>query len=116
MKEFKTYVKDECVKLKPFPGTTMKQQQHYTIPSFVDKTPSIVIIYGRLNDIYNWNATAEQISTGIADKVVVCYADEVNAVFVFTLPLICIKNNYLNGKVPTINFFLVISAKKCFDR
>lgn len=112
MKEFKTYVKDECVKLKPFPGTTMKQQQHYTIPSFVDKTPSIVIIYGRLNDIYNWDATAEQISSGIADKVVLCYADEVNAVF--TLPLICIKNNYLNGKVPTINFLLSHICKKMF--
>ena len=49
MKEFNTYVKNGYIKLRPFPGTTMKQLLHYTAPSLVDKIPSIVIIYGGCN-------------------------------------------------------------------
>ena len=40
MKEFNSYVKNRHSKLRPFPGATVKQLQHYAIPSLVDETPN----------------------------------------------------------------------------
>ena len=40
MKEFNSYVKNGHSKLRSFPGTTVKQRQHFAIPSLVDETPN----------------------------------------------------------------------------
>ena len=40
IKEFNSYVKEGYSKLRPFPGATVKQLQHYAIPGLVDETPN----------------------------------------------------------------------------
>ena len=46
MKEFHSYVKNGCSKLRPFPGATVKRLQHYSIPSLMDETPNQIILHG----------------------------------------------------------------------
>ena len=62
MKEFNSYVKNGCSKLRPFPGATVKQLQHYAITSLVDEILNRVILHGGCNDVSNRNASPEQIA------------------------------------------------------
>ena len=110
MKEFNSYVKNGYSKLRPFPGATVKQLQHYAIPSLVDETPNQVILHSGCNDVSNRNASPEQIANDIKVLAEMCRGYGVNKIFVSTL--ICRKNNYLNENVTRINFSLNLICKE----
>ena len=110
IKEFNSYVKNEYSKLRPFLGATVKQLQHYGIPSLVAETPNRVILHGGCNDVSNRNASPKQIANGIKDLVEMCRGYGVNEIFVSFL--ICRKKNYLNEKVTRINFLLNLICKE----
>ena len=113
MKGSNSYVKNGYSKLRPFPGATVKQLQHYATLSLLDETPNQVILHGGCNDVSNRNASPEQIANYIKDLVEVCRGFGMNEIFVSSL--ICRKNNYLNEKVARINFLLnLICTEKGF--
>ena len=90
----------------------MKQLQYFTIPRWLDKAPSRLIIYGWCNVMSNWNTAPEEISNSIADIALVCCACGLNVVFF--LPLTSRKNNYWNGKETKLHFFLSNNREKGF--
>ena len=55
------------VRVRPFPGATVKQLYHYVIPTLTDDTPDTIIIQGECNDndIFNENSNTEDISKAI---------------------------------------------------
>ena len=110
MKEFNSYVKNGYSNLKPFPGATVKQLQHYAIPSSVDETLNRVLLHGGCNDLSKKNVSPEQISNDIKDLAEMCCGYGVNEILVSFL--IFRKNSYLNEKVTRTNFLLNIICKE----
>ena len=102
MKELNSYVKNGYTKLRPFPGATVKQLEHFAFPSLVDETPNRVILHGGCNDVSNRNASLERIANDKKDLAEMCRGYGRNEIFVSSL--ICRKNNYLNEKITRINF------------
>ena len=72
IKEFNSYVKEGYSKLRPFPGATVKQLQHYAIPRLVDETPNRVILLDGWNDVSNRNTSPEQMENDIEDLAEMC--------------------------------------------
>ena len=110
MKEFNSYIKNGYSNLRPFPGATVKQLQHYAIPSLVDETPNRVTLRGGCNDVSKKNVSPEQIANDIKDLTEMCRGYGVNEIFVSFL--ICRKNSYLNKKVTRTNFLLNVICKE----
>ena len=110
IKEFNSYLKNGYLKLRPLPEASVKQLQHYAIPSLVDETPNRVVLHGGCNDGSNRNASPEQIANDIKDLAGMCRGYGVNEIFVSNL--ICGKNNYLKEKVTRINFLLNLICKE----
>ena len=112
IKEFNCNVKNRHSKLRPFPGATVKQLQHYAIPGLVDETPNQVILHGGCNGVSNRNASKEQIANDIKDLAEMGRGYAGNEIFVSSL--IYRKNNYLNEKVTRVNLLLNLICEEKF--
>ena len=72
MKEAISQLRNSFVKLRAFPGATLKHLKYYIVPSLIDETPDRIILHGRCNDVNNKNSTPERTTNEIADMAILC--------------------------------------------
>lgn len=97
------------VRVRPFPGATVKQLYHYVIPTLTDNTAGTIIIQGGCS-LSNKNSNREDIAKATAVLGNLCCSHGVNQVL--NSSLICGKKLHLNNKVKQISFLLKLICQK----
>ena len=67
MKEVNNQLRNQFVKLRSFPGATLKHLKYYIVPSLIGETPGRIILHGGCNDVNNKNSTPEKIANEVVD-------------------------------------------------
>ena len=67
MKEVNNQLRNQFVKLRSFPGATLKHLKYYIVPSQIDETPDRIILHGGCNDVNNKNSTPEKTANEVVD-------------------------------------------------
>ena len=90
--------------MKSFPGATIKQLHHYSLPTLQDEKPKVVIIHVGINDLLSNNVTPEK---QIADEIIsignTCVKNGVEKVLISSL-VFCQRVEW--GQIERINRFL----------
>ena len=92
------------MKLRPFPGATLKHLKYYIVPAIIDETLDRIILHGGCNDVNNKNSTPEKTANEIADMVILYRDYGVNDIFISAM--ICRRGKFLDGEVKRVNFLL----------
>ena len=107
-KELNNHLNKFSAGIRPFPGATVKQLEHYVLPTLTDDTPDVMIIHGRCNDIDPRGKlkeiTPNEIATGFINIGKLCKEKGVNDVLISGI--ICRRNKYWNNKVIATNKIL----------
>lgn len=56
VKDINRNLNNNSVRVRYFPGTTVKRLNHYVIPTLTDDTPDTIIIQSGCNDVPNKNS------------------------------------------------------------
>ena len=77
--------KNTSIRVRPFPGATVKQRCQYAIATLTDDTPDTIIIQGGCNNISDKTANPEGIAIAIGSLGNLCRSHGVNQVLISPL-------------------------------
>ena len=85
VKDMNRNAKNTSIRVRPFPGATVKQRCQYAIATLTDDTPDTIIIQGGCNNISDKNANPEGIAIAIGSLGNLCRSHGVNQVLISPL-------------------------------
>ena len=104
VKDINRNLNNNSLRVRYFPGTTVKRLNHYVIPTLTDDTLDTIIIQSGYNNIYSRNSNSKDIAKAIGSLGNRCRSHGVNQILISSL--ICRKKFHLNNNVKRINFLL----------
>ena len=85
VKDMNRNAKNISIRVRHFPGATVKQQRQYVIATLTDDTPNTIIIRGGCSNISDKNANPKGIATAIGSLGNLCRSHGVNQVLISPL-------------------------------
>ena len=82
VKDMNRNAKNTSIRVRHFPGATVKQQRQYVIATLTDDTPNTIIIQGGCSNIPDKNANPKGIAIAIGSLGNLCRSHGVNQVLI----------------------------------